>query len=401
MSPSAILILIPTTAGPLRVRALTPRPGLPASAAFADGDYRPLPWSADYARLAAAGGPLARLVGQEVGPHELRLSGSFDAGRSWEVPVGLAHGLAARGHRLVAEPEEAEWILWATGAVDLDLAVLPGDYALLDKIERSRPLLAEAPRARLAMLLPEGPERAQAEAAFRALARPEAPTMLPGTGLAAALDALTRPDEPGPPIATGPVAAPRRLGRLALPAGTLAAAGMAAMVLLAPRAMPSSGTEEPAPTFTASVPAEPQAQPAATAPATAAEPPDAGPATTPKPAIRVEELRAPAGSSCRRVAFGADPPERRPVPVETAERLAPTRLTPDLCGLAVRAEAPGTTIDVGPELRAAALPPVRLADGAQGYFLREGGRQNLVYAVQAVTEAGAASGPRLVHALTR
>ncbi|OHV07278.1 hypothetical protein BK022_26945 [Methylorubrum extorquens] len=79
----------------------------------------------------------------------------------------------------------------------------------------------------------------------------------------------------------------------------------------------------------------------------------------------------------------------------------PTRLAPDLCGIAVRAEAPGARIEVGPELRVAALPPVPLADGAQGYFLREGGRQNLVYAVQAVSEAGAASGPRLFHALTR
>ncbi|KQT59684.1 hypothetical protein ASG52_20060 [Methylobacterium sp. Leaf456] len=371
MSPPAILIIIPTTAGPLRLRALTPRPGLPASAAFADGDYRPLPWSADYARLCAAGGPLARLVGREIGPHELRLSGSFDAGRSWEVPVGLAHALAARGHRLVAEPAEADLILWATGAVDLDLAVLPGDYALLDKIERTRALLAEAPQARIAILLPEGPERTQAEAAFVALGRPVAPTMLPGTRLAAAIAALTSPEEPARPIATETAAPPRRLRRFALPAGVLAATGVVAALALAPRPIPSAGTGEPA--FTASTPH----------------------------AIRVEELRAPAGSSCRRVAFGADPPERRPVPVESGDRLAPTRLVPELCGIAVRAESPGLTVEVGPELRAAALPAVRLADGAQGYFLREGGRQNLVYAVQAVSEAGAASGPRLVHALTR
>ncbi|GAB6844040.1 hypothetical protein HNR00_004510 [Methylorubrum rhodinum] len=400
MTPPAILIIIPTTAGPLRLRALTPRSGLPASAAFADGDYRPLPWSADYARLCAAGGPLARLVGHEVGPHELRLSGSFDAGRSWEVPVGLAHGLTARGHRLVAEPAEADLILWATGAVDLDLAVLPGDYALLDKIERSRSLLAEAPRARLAVLLPDGPERAAAETAVRALGRPE---MLPGKGLTAALDALTRPADP--PVAAEAPPPARRLRRLALPVGALAAAGVAAMVAFTPRSVPSLSTKEPAATFAATTAAEPPAREPGTAAATAAKPPDADPAPAPKapaaPMIHVEELRAPAGSSCRRVAFGADAPERRPVPVETADRFAPTRLAPDLCGIAVRAEAPASRIEVGPELRAAALPPVRLADGAQGYFLREGGRQNLVYAVQAVTEAGAASGPRLVHALTR
>ena len=50
-------------------------------------------------------------------PHELRLSRSFDTGRSWEVPVALAHGLLARGHAIVAEPAEADLILWATGAV--------------------------------------------------------------------------------------------------------------------------------------------------------------------------------------------------------------------------------------------------------------------------------------------
>ncbi|MEE7473185.1 hypothetical protein MPAR162_15315, partial [Methylorubrum populi] len=80
----------------------------------------------------------------------------------------------------------------------------------------------------------------------------------------------------------------------------------------------------------------------------------------------------------------------------------PSRLAPELCGLAVRAEAPGLRIEVGPELRGAALPPVRLADGAQGYFLREGARQNFVYAVQAIPEAGAPTpGSRLLHALTR
>ena len=388
MSLPAILVVIPTTAGPLRLRSLTPRPGLPASAAFADGDYRPLPWSADYARLGAAGGPLARLTGG-LAPHELRLSGSFDAGRSWEVPVCLAHALAARGHPLAATAAEAGLILWATGAVDLDLAVLPGDYALLDKIERSRTLLAEAPAARLAVLLPEGPEREEAEAALRDLGRGPAPLILPATDIAAALDALSRPAESAP-VAPAPS---RRLRRLAVPAGAVALAGIAALAVLGTRHAPVAGSQEHPAIAAAPSPEEP-----------AAPAPDAaGPASTPAPpAIRVEELRPPPGSSCRRVAFGADPPERRAVPVEAEGRLAASRLAADLCGLAVRAEAPGLRVEVGPELRAAALPPVRLADGAQGYFLREGARQNLVYAVQAVPEAGAeTSRARLVHALTR
>lgn len=389
MTGLSVLVVIPTTRGPLRLRTLNPRPGLPAPAAFADGDYRPLPWSADYARLCAPGGPLARLDVPRT-PHELRLSGSFDAGRSWEVPVCLAHGLAARGHRLAAEPAQADLILWATGAVDLDLAVLPGDYALLDKIERSRALLAEAPDVPLAVLLPEGPERASAETAFRAFERAAAPRVLPSGNIPEALEALTRPAEAIP--RDPPREPPRRLWRLALPAGAVAAAGLVALVTLGARQTALVDPDVPPATGTAS------AEPAPAAPPSTAEQ---------SLALRVEELRAPPGSSCRRVAFGADPPERRPVARDDGDRLVPSRLVPELCGLAFAA-APGLRLAIGPELRAAALPPVRLADGAQGYFLREGGRQNLVYAVQALPEAKAspeagaqAPGGRLVHALMR
>lgn len=391
MTGLSVLVVIPTTRGPLRLRALNPRPGLPAPAAFADGDYRPLPWSADYARLCAPGGPLARLDGPRT-PHELRLSGSFDAGRSWEAPVCLAHVLAARGHRLAAEPAQADLILWATGAVDLDLAVLPGDYALLDKIERSRALLAEAPDVPLAVLLPEGPERASAEAAFRTLPQAEAPRVLPSGNIPEALKALTRPTEA---IRRDPPREPmRRLWRLALPAGAVAAAGLVALVTLGARQAALVDPDVPPATGTASAEPAPTASPSP-------------PAAEAPAALRVEELRAPPGSSCRRVAFGADPPERRPVAREDGDRLVPSRLVPELCGLAF-ATAPGLRLAIGPELRAAALPPVRLADGAQGYFLREGGRQNLVYAVQALPEAKAspeagaqAPGGRLVHALMR
>ncbi len=345
MTLPAILVIIPTTAGPLRLRSLTPRPGLPAAAAFADGDYRPLPWSADYAGLCAPGGPLARLTQADLPPHELRLTGSFDAGRSWEVPVCLAHGLIARGHSLAAEPAQADLILWATGAVDRDLAVRPGDYALLDKIERSRALLGEAPDAALAVLLPEGPERHPAEAAFGALGRQRAPLFLPAHDVAAALAALTRPAEEAP---EAPAVVPRRRLGLALSAGALMAASLAALVVLGTRQTPVAGLDQP--------PAPPPAEPAA--PARSAEVTPAAP-----PALHVEALRPPAGSSCRRVAFGAEPPDRRPVSMETPDRFASTRLAPDLCGIAVRADVQGMRVEVGPELRAAALPPVRLADG--------------------------------------
>ena len=394
MSPAAILIVVPTTGGPLVVRSLKARPGLPASAAFAQGDYRPLPWSGDYARLAAPGGPLSSLTGTAAA-HELRLSGSFDAGRSWEVPVCLAHGLLARGHRLVAEPGEANLILWATGAVELDLAVLPGDYALLDKIERSRALLEAAPQAVRAVLLPEGPERAEALRTLQALGAPSLLRVLPATTVAAALGAIAAPDAAD---ARAVIPAPRRRRRPALAAGALSL-GLAGVALGVGYARLPDG--EP-PVTVAGSPHQRPDQPGGTVPpasaAMAAVTAETAPAA-PAPVIRVDELVAPARSSCRRVAFGADPPERRPVPEAAEGRLRPTRLAPELCGLAFRPALPGGRIEVGPELRAASLPPSALDDGAQAYFLREGARQNLVYAIQAVPEAGAAR--RITHALER
>ncbi|KAA0116677.1 hypothetical protein CIW48_27480 [Methylobacterium sp. P1-11] len=393
MTLAAVLIVVPTTGGPLVVRSLKVRPGLPASAAFAQGDYRPLPWSGDYARLAAPGGPLSSLTGATAA-HELRLSGSFDAGRSWEVPVCLAHGLLARGHRLVAEPGEADLILWATGAVDLDLAVLPGDYALRDKIERSRALLDAAPQTPRAVLLPEGPERAEALLTVQALGAPGALRLLPATTVAAALETLAAREAAD---AGSAIPVPRRRRGPAVAAGALAL-GLAGVALGAVYARPPTA-EAPATAAAGPEPRPGQLGGRAAAPSSATVGVTAASAPAAAPVIRVDELVAPARSSCRRVAFGADPPERRPVPEEAEGRLRPTRLAPELCGLAFRSALPGSRIEVGPELRAASLPPSALNDGAQAYFLREGARQNFVYAVQAVPEAGAAR--RITHALER
>lgn len=375
MIRAPILVVVPTTGGPLVLRSLKRRPGLPGSAAFATGDYRPLPWSGDYARLLAEGGPVARLPGHAPGPYELRLSGSFDAGRSWEAPICLAHGLLARGHALTAEPAEAGLVIWATGAVDLDLAILPGDYALRDKFERSRALLAAGSQADLAILLPEGPERAEATRMFSERARP--PRILPAESVAAALAALAAPE----PAAPSRVA--RRPSTRNVLAGGLALAVLAAWGVALLGGVPGTRTEAPV------LRAEPS-------------PPSVD---APEPAILAEELVAPPGSSCRRVAFGADPPERRPIPVEAPGRLRASRLTPDLCGLAFRAARPGVRLAIGPDLAAAALPPVRLPDGAQAYYLREEGRRNRVYAVQSIPDQARseadAPGDRLEHSLLR
>ena len=175
-----LLVVVPTTGGPLVLRSLRPRAGLPASAAFGEGDYRPLPWSADYARLSGPEGPISAALGGPIGAFELRLSGSFDTGRSWEAPVALAHLRSAAGDAIVGQVAEADLIVWATGAVDLDLRLIGGDYALADKLEGSRDLIGEAARARLpiAFLLPPGPGRDGAAAFATEVGRTQPVTLL-------------------------------------------------------------------------------------------------------------------------------------------------------------------------------------------------------------------------------
>ncbi|MFC5553722.1 hypothetical protein [Methylobacterium iners] len=400
MTPRHILVVVPTTGGPILIKSLRPRAGLPASAAFADGDYRPLPWSGDYARLTAAEGPLAGLVpAAGLSPHELRLTRSFDTGRSWEAPVCLAHALLAMGHRLVADPSEAELIVWATGAVDLDLRLIPGDYALLDKLERSRDLLDGAAGTALAVLLPPGGERAEAERVLTGIGRPTPPILLPQTGIADAAARLGRSSgEPG----TSPPEAPRPGSRV-LRSALLVALGLgaagAAILAAMPERTPSNDGPVATPDATAAkmVPS-PEKPPQDPRPAATAQAPAAGPIpeqAPPELPLLVEELHARAGSSCRRVLFGADSPERRPIPREAPERLRASRPEPRLCGLAFVGRS-GARVTVGPELRAAAVAPVALPDGAQAYFLRENGPRNFVYRVQVLVDGRETS---LAHAI--
>lgn len=408
-----ILVVIPTTDGPILVRSLRPRAGLPASAAFVDGDYRPLPWSSDYARLSSADGPLAGIIPAErLLPHELRLTRSFDAGRSWEVPACLAHALLAAGHRLVGDPAEAEAIVWATGAVDLDLCLLPGTFAVLDKLERSRGLLEGASGKPLVALLPPGVEKSEFELILKGFARKADAFVHSADSIRDAarfLGSRLGEAEPAPGLAVRPGAiAFRTAGLVALSLGAVGAG----LFLAIPGRMPPNGPpaqgEFPRPAGNESaqgLKSEEQASPeskrkgdhAEGAVPTGAE--GVGPGTMPaEPTLLVEELRAKTGSSCRRVAFGADTPERRPIVRDAPDRLRPSRNEPGLCGLAFSPGRPGARISVGPELRAAALPPVGLPDGAQAYFLRENAPQTIVYRIQVVLGE---QGSRLEHAINR
>jgi hypothetical protein len=363
-----VLILVPTTGGPLIIRKLSPRPALPASCAFADGDFRPLPWSADYARLAGPDGPLARhLPEADRVPHELRMSGSFDAGRSWELPVVLAHLALAGGDTLTDDPAQAERILFATGAVDLDLKVIPGDYALEAKLRQCEAVFRANPQAGIDIRLPPGSDIDAALAMAIKLCGEQGMARVVDSAVASA--ALPRQQAnssgvPKPLIFAG--------GALVL-AATAMTMGYALLPPSVPAPVPQPVAEKIA------TPVQPQ------------EPPK----ETPVPLV-VEELRTPQGATCRQVVFGAAQPVSQIIALDKTT-LSPSRADPGLCGLRFKVSPAGKVQYTLPaELLAATLAPVAGADGMQTLMFKQNLTQNIVYRVQ-ISGEGLPAGLALTH----
>lgn len=150
-----ISVIIPTTDGPSQILRLTALENAPRSVMRTQDDYRPLPVSSAYQAFASQSGPMDIAFGLESGAFDLRLSDRIDAGRSWELPVALAHWLQAQGHEIGTDAPEL--VLWATGALDLDMAVIAQDYHLETKLSGSLCLLqalAEKETTCVVVLLP-------------------------------------------------------------------------------------------------------------------------------------------------------------------------------------------------------------------------------------------------------
>ena len=116
-------VFIATTEGPVAVQKITAEdPDVP-SVACLDGTIEILPISRDYTRFVDRGtGLVARLTGH--GAYRLDLDGSVDGGRSWQLPVLLAHLLEAED-RLAGPEQPADLTLLATGEVDREQRVRP------------------------------------------------------------------------------------------------------------------------------------------------------------------------------------------------------------------------------------------------------------------------------------
>lgn len=147
-------VLIATTEGPVAVQKITAEdPDVP-SVACLDGTTTVLGVSDDYARFVNKGtGLVAALTGHAA--YRMDLDGRVDSGRSWQLPVLLAHLLAAED-KLAAPDERATLTILATGEVDRDQRVR-SVRGMDEKIKQAGPLLAERREGEhLLVVVPKG-----------------------------------------------------------------------------------------------------------------------------------------------------------------------------------------------------------------------------------------------------
>jgi WD40 repeat protein len=127
MSASLVRVLIATTEGPREIESLD-KAGLKSSAVCSADKTREIPnFSDSYHRFVSrpTGGVIGGLYGHDY--FHLVVSDSIDAGESWQLGVFIAHALHAAGRlsqRRSSEPDQADTVVFATGAVDTrDLSV--------------------------------------------------------------------------------------------------------------------------------------------------------------------------------------------------------------------------------------------------------------------------------------
>ncbi len=138
------IVVAPTTGGTVWIERVRARPRLQASYAALKGDFRPLALSPDYHNFVS--GPLAA-HGIASGAHELLISEDIDSGRSWEIPVLIAHLLESSGRLhdtgTTTEDPSIPDIIWATGSVDPELQPQGADYSVTRKCEIAAELFKE------------------------------------------------------------------------------------------------------------------------------------------------------------------------------------------------------------------------------------------------------------------
>lgn len=331
-----VCVIVPTTEGPAPILRLSPLAHAPRSVMRTQDDYRPLPPSGRYHAFVQTGGALANRLGPEgSGQFELRLGAAVETGRSWELPVAIAHWLHAQGHELTVEAPDL--VIWATGALDNDLSLLRRDYHLGTKLALSADSLQKALHqgARVCLLLPEAvdlpAELAQPAVAHHRIADLDgAVTLLARYRMPRHAEDASQTDPPQGAARRG------RAGRtvLAICAALIAVTALSSWFFAEWRAEPGEGR------------AAPSAEPiAVAAPPVAVPSPPQETSAAPSSALRLVLDYAPEGGSCPEVLFGSRAPDQRDLGPEGFAY--PAIQSTGLCAIGFRlADAAPTGVDI-------------------------------------------------------
>lgn len=117
-------VVVATTEGHAFIQRITEEDAGVQSVICLDGTAQVLPVSAGYHAFVRRGsGVIARDFGHDA--YRVDVDARIDQGSSWQLPVYLAHALQSRGELGDGRPLPGDRVLWATGEVDIDLAVRP------------------------------------------------------------------------------------------------------------------------------------------------------------------------------------------------------------------------------------------------------------------------------------
>lgn len=137
-----VAILVPMTGGAGTIERIEPLTNISASRVQLSGDYRPLTDLSDrYHHLTDPAGPLAGFLDRPSVRYRLILDRAPETGRSWEMPVAIAHWMRAQGHRIVRD--DPDLVIWSTGALRPDGKIQPDSYHVERKLAATRERLLE------------------------------------------------------------------------------------------------------------------------------------------------------------------------------------------------------------------------------------------------------------------
>lgn len=144
-------IIIPLTSGFIRLQSI--KATRRQSAVYIGDNYRSNSnLSNRYLDLFNCEGAFSSLLDENAIGYEIRLSDGFESGNSWELPIAIAHWILRSGHEIV--DNEPDYYIWSTGALDLNLNVVPSDYSIDKKINEFHKQGILLPDERIVFLLP-------------------------------------------------------------------------------------------------------------------------------------------------------------------------------------------------------------------------------------------------------